>query len=91
MDSCFGRSWHLKSGLRINIKLQNKLLLIGMAMVYGSESNFSIYLLAVNEYYFLSKCRYRRAQLALQKGDEDLAREALKRRKSYAVCVLDDV
>ncbi|KAF0920491.1 hypothetical protein E2562_035384 [Oryza meyeriana var. granulata] len=27
---------------------------------------------------------YRRAQLALQKGDEDLAREALKRRKSYA-------
>nr|ACF79664.1 unknown [Zea mays] len=34
---------------------------------------------------------YRRAQLALQKGDEDLAREALKRRKSYAVCVIDDV
>lgn len=29
--------------------------------------------------------RYRRAQLALGKGDEDLAREALKRRKSYAV------
>ncbi|VAH42611.1 unnamed protein product [Triticum turgidum subsp. durum] len=28
---------------------------------------------------------YRRAQLALQKGDEELAREALKRRKSYAV------
>ncbi|EHA8588739.1 membrane-associated 30 kDa protein, chloroplastic [Cocos nucifera] len=28
---------------------------------------------------------YRRAQLALAKGDEDLAREALKRRKSYAV------
>ncbi|KAM7497649.1 hypothetical protein LguiA_022063 [Lonicera macranthoides] len=27
---------------------------------------------------------YRRAQLALGKGDEDLAREALKRRKSYA-------
>ncbi|XP_044500656.1 membrane-associated 30 kDa protein, chloroplastic-like [Mangifera indica] len=27
---------------------------------------------------------YRRAQLALQKGDEDLAREALKRRKAYA-------
>ncbi|KAG4925680.1 hypothetical protein AAZX31_18G224200 [Glycine max] len=27
---------------------------------------------------------YRRAQLALQKGDEELAREALKRRKSYA-------
>ncbi|XP_078181559.1 plastid transcriptionally active 4 [Carex rostrata] len=27
---------------------------------------------------------YKRAQLALQKGDEDLAREALKRRKSYA-------
>ncbi|CAA7410986.1 unnamed protein product [Spirodela intermedia] len=27
---------------------------------------------------------YRRAQLALAKGDEDLAREALKRRKSYA-------
>ncbi|XP_057435800.1 probable membrane-associated 30 kDa protein, chloroplastic [Lotus japonicus] len=27
---------------------------------------------------------YRRAQLALQKGDENLAREALKRRKSYA-------
>lgn len=29
--------------------------------------------------------RYRRAQLALGKGDEDLAREALKRRKAYAV------
>ncbi|KAL5703970.1 Membrane-associated protein vipp1 [Ranunculus cassubicifolius] len=27
---------------------------------------------------------YRRAQLALEKGEEDLAREALKRRKSYA-------
>ncbi|XP_037407806.1 probable membrane-associated 30 kDa protein, chloroplastic [Triticum urartu] len=27
---------------------------------------------------------YRRAQLALQKGEEELAREALKRRKSYA-------
>ncbi|KAI4324320.1 hypothetical protein L6164_023871 [Bauhinia variegata] len=27
---------------------------------------------------------YRKAQLALQKGQEDLAREALKRRKSYA-------
>lgn len=27
---------------------------------------------------------YRRAQLALAKGDEDLAREALKRRKSYS-------
>ncbi|XP_026380351.1 probable membrane-associated 30 kDa protein, chloroplastic [Papaver somniferum] len=27
---------------------------------------------------------YRRAQLSLEKGDEDLAREALKRRKSYA-------
>ncbi|KAL7230421.1 hypothetical protein ACSBR2_008829 [Camellia fascicularis] len=27
---------------------------------------------------------YKRAQLALGKGDEDLAREALKRRKSYA-------
>ncbi|KAJ9566919.1 hypothetical protein OSB04_002885 [Centaurea solstitialis] len=30
---------------------------------------------------------YRRAQLALGKGDEDLAREALKRRKSYALCI----
>ncbi|KAJ6746705.1 MEMBRANE-ASSOCIATED PROTEIN VIPP1 CHLOROPLASTIC, partial [Salix koriyanagi] len=27
---------------------------------------------------------YRKAQLALQKGEEDLAREALKRRKTYA-------
>ncbi|XP_019075243.1 membrane-associated 30 kDa protein, chloroplastic isoform X5 [Vitis vinifera] len=27
---------------------------------------------------------YRKAQFALEKGDEDLAREALKRRKSYA-------
>jgi phage shock protein A len=26
---------------------------------------------------------YRRAQLALQKGDEELAKEALKRRKSF--------
>ncbi|KAK4794823.1 hypothetical protein SAY86_012817 [Trapa natans] len=31
-----------------------------------------------------SKEWYRKAQLALEKGDEDLAREALKRRKSYA-------
>lgn len=31
---------------------------------------------------------YRRAQLALGKGEEDLAREALKRRKSYAVSFL---
>uniref|UniRef100_A0A8R7PAL4 Membrane-associated 30 kDa protein, chloroplastic n=1 Tax=Triticum urartu TaxID=4572 RepID=A0A8R7PAL4_TRIUA len=31
---------------------------------------------------------YRRAQLALQKGDEELAREALKRRKSYAVGIM---
>ena len=29
--------------------------------------------------------RYRKAQFALEKGDEDLAREALKRRKSNAV------
>jgi hypothetical protein len=36
-------------------------------------------------FFFISIFRYRRAQLALQKGDEDLAREALKRRKSYAV------
>ena len=35
--------------------------------------------------YLLSDNRYKRAQLALGKGDEDLAREALKRRKSYAV------
>ncbi|XP_057472183.1 probable membrane-associated 30 kDa protein, chloroplastic isoform X2 [Actinidia eriantha] len=28
---------------------------------------------------------YRRVQLALGKGEEDLAREALKRRKAYAV------
>lgn len=28
---------------------------------------------------------YRRAKLALEKGDEDLAREALKRRKDYEV------
>ncbi|KAJ0577511.1 hypothetical protein HanIR_Chr05g0236811 [Helianthus annuus] len=31
---------------------------------------------------------YKRAQLALSKGDEDLAREALKRRKSYAMMKL---
>ncbi|XVE84444.1 hypothetical protein DITRI_Ditri17bG0014700 [Diplodiscus trichospermus] len=31
-----------------------------------------------------SEVWYRKAQLALQKGEEDLAREALKRRKSYA-------
>lgn len=28
---------------------------------------------------------YRRAQLALEKGEESLAREALKRRKTFAV------
>ena len=28
---------------------------------------------------------YRRAELALQKGDDELAREALKRRKAYEV------
>lgn len=38
------------------------------------------------QYYALHCYRYRKAQLALQKGEEDLAREALKRRKSYAVC-----
>lgn len=32
--------------------------------------------------------RYRKAQFALGKGDEDLAREALKRRKSFAVSVI---
>lgn len=32
--------------------------------------------------------RYRKAQLALQKGEEDLAREALKRRKSFAVSLI---
>lgn len=31
---------------------------------------------------------YRRAELALNKGDDDLAREALKRRKAYAVSAL---
>lgn len=35
--------------------------------------------------YILFPDRYKRAQLALSKGDEDLAKEALKRRKSYAV------
>lgn len=33
----------------------------------------------------LSGDRYERAQLALQKGDDDLARDALARRKSFAV------
>lgn len=33
----------------------------------------------------LLEYRYRKAQLALEKGEEDLAREALKRRKSNAV------
>lgn len=28
---------------------------------------------------------YKRAQLALEKGDDDLAREALKRRKAFDV------
>ncbi|KAF8755849.1 hypothetical protein HU200_011325 [Digitaria exilis] len=70
MDCGFGRSWHLKSGLRTNTKLLSKLLMIGNAVI--------------NYMHFSEKCRYRRAQLALQKGDEDLAREALKRRKSYA-------
>lgn len=32
---------------------------------------------------------YRRAQLALEKGDEGLAREALSRRKGYDVRVPD--
>jgi phage shock protein A len=30
----------------------------------------------------------RRAEWALRRGDEDLAREALKRRKTYEVCLL---
>lgn len=42
-------------------------------------SNSSLFLI------ILSCNRYKRAQLALAKGDEDLAREALKRRKSFAV------
>lgn len=29
----------------------------------------------------------RRAEWALRKGDEDLAREALKRRKTFEVCI----
>ncbi len=33
---------------------------------------------------------YRRAQLALEKGDEGLAREALSRRKGYDVRVLNN-
>ncbi|KAG5549604.1 hypothetical protein RHGRI_014801 [Rhododendron griersonianum] len=35
-------------------------------------------------FYPLLDDRYKRAQLALGKGEEDLAREALKRRKAYA-------
>lgn len=35
---------------------------------------------------FIHVCgRYGRAKLALQKGEENLAREALKRRKDYEV------
>ncbi|KAI3737456.1 hypothetical protein L2E82_27459 [Cichorium intybus] len=34
-------------------------------------------------------CWYKRAQLALGIGDEDLARQALKRRKSYAGKILE--
>lgn len=30
-------------------------------------------------------CRYRRAELALSKGDEELAKEALTRRKAFQV------
>lgn len=30
-------------------------------------------------------CRYKRAARALEKGDESLAKEALKRRKAFAV------
>lgn len=30
-------------------------------------------------------CRYRRAELALNKGDEELAKEALTRRKAFQV------
>ena len=35
--------------------------------------------------------RYGRAKLALQKGEENLAREALKRRKDYEVWQLDNL
>lgn len=43
--------------------------------------------MVVDKCYFVLyfEYRYRKAQFALEKGDEDLAREALKRRKSYAV------
>lgn len=43
--------------------------------------------MVVDKCYFVLyfEYRYHKAQFALEKGDEDLAREALKRRKSYAV------
>ncbi|KAK9087955.1 hypothetical protein Syun_030349 [Stephania yunnanensis] len=34
--------------------------------------------------FLVTPMKYHRAQLALEKGEEDLAREALKRRKSFA-------
>lgn len=85
----FGRCWHLRRDWRTNTKLLNRLQMIGNSALY-----IIITLILVNSVYsglmffscvFVFKFRYRRAQLALQKGDEDLACEALKRRKSYAV------
>jgi len=43
------------------------------------------FFLVIEMKHYFAPCRYRKAQLALQKGEEDLAREALKRRKTYAV------
>ncbi|KAJ8421885.1 hypothetical protein Cgig2_009604 [Carnegiea gigantea] len=63
--------WHLKSNWKTSTRLHNKLQKIGKLSADMKTLSVLNYL-------------YKRAQLALSKGDEDLAREALKRRKSYA-------
>ena len=73
------RSWLLRNRWKTDIKLHKKLLKIGKIL---ESDTFFFFPAALT---LESNHRYGRAQLALSKGDEDLAREALKRRKSYAV------
>lgn len=80
----FWRFWHLKSSWKTDIKLHNRLLKIGIIFLEALSFLFRFILIAVVIMIYCDD-RYKRAQLALGKGDEDLAREALKRRKSYAV------
>jgi hypothetical protein len=81
----FLRYWHRKSGWKINTRRHNKRLKSGNVWKSYCVNLLAVFGIWIPCFVFYIWCRYGRAQLALQKGEEDLAREALKRRKSYAV------